>query len=240
MGYSGLTVIKSGFLDLNEVNLGVLVPHPAEPGMDFWPQTPPVFAPDDIQHRELKHIHEFLNQGKYASFTAKFLSYFHSKASCENSLRLELIASTCKLHYLRQPLLHFNRLCEDDNTKIWIEETHKYDPIFLVVGLLTVTDATVNHSQHGAIDAEVAATVPLTTPPTAVDIGLQFQGGAYAHTSASFMAEGERVIGIQYRKVKVRRVFLKQADKPPLEGSRWVMYLGEAGEGHLKRKTERC
>jgi hypothetical protein len=224
--YSALTIIRSGFLDLDEVFLGVLVPQPTEPAVDFWPSKPPVFEPNDVHCREIKHIYQLLSTNKYASLSAKITSYFSSKAGAESSSNIELVASTCKLHYLRQPLIYFNDLCADGDARQWIEETCKHYPIFLITGLLTVTDATLNHSRTGATEAEAGVTVPISTAPP-VDAEIQFQVRRQASAAASFLAEGERVIGVQYRKVKTRRFFVEEGDKHSLAKNRWVMFLGD-------------
>lgn len=239
MSFVALTVVRHSFLSLEEVNLGVLVPEVTEPGVDFWPRKPPQFGEDDIRTRQIANVRQILNEGSSTTLSTKITDYVSGKFAKESGYKAELSAPTCTLYYLRQPAAHFNNLCADDETKIWLERTYKRFPIFLIVGLLTVTDASVSLGEKRSGETELKASIPLTdatssgiTAPIAgpkpLDIGGQFQHAKHAEATTSFKAHGERVIGVQYRKVSFKRFRANKAHNVNLDGTRWVMLLEDS------------
>jgi hypothetical protein len=124
-------------------------------------------------------------------------------------------------------------MCEDNATREWIEKTLKHSPIFLVVGLITVTQAAVGQGQqeNRKISASVATSVPETVTQGArgfLNIGIDTSAGRETGAISSFIAPGERVIGVQYRKIKFRLFSSNKADTAFLENNphRWVMLFG--------------
>ena len=72
------------------------------------------------------------------------------------------VAPQSKVYSLLQPTSHLRRLCRDTATRDWIERTLKHSPIFLVVGLVTVTQAKVGQTQHESTWVSTDVTVPVT------------------------------------------------------------------------------
>jgi hypothetical protein len=251
MSPSALTLLRAAFLDLNEVSLGCLVPNPLEPGQDFCPVKPPVITAEDISPpRYIENIHEFLGAGKHLGLHTKLARIFSATARKENKSVDQLVASRATLYYLRQPSLHFKDLCKDDNTKEWIETVLKRFPIFLVTGFLTVTQAEVGRTRQRSSEVQLTtevsasdvtsfgATTIVTDMPDSV--GVQLKAGTEVHSLYSFVAPGERIIGVQYRKLKFKRFSAVDVEKGELKSNSWVMFLGEksrkglsAGTGHV-------
>ena len=237
MAPSALTVIRTAFLELDEVNLGSLVPDATEPGTDFWPLKPPAFSKDQISKRTIQNIRETLDKKKYASLRAKLTRFFSSKLASEATSFAELIAPTSSLYYIKHPKVHFKALCEDDDTRSWIEDTMKHFPIFLIIGLLTVTHVEVEHRQQGRREFEAAAELSVTDMVSpgasavtdALNVGVNITASNQTHASTTFFAPGERIIGVQYKKVHFKMFSGDQVEKANLENNRWVMFLGNRG-----------
>ena len=236
-----LSVINGGFLTLRSVSLGRLVIDAAHSGQDFWPVSPFTFGDDDIEERVFHNLENALNTTKHAGLRAKLSILIHGVIESQRSSYHGFVAPQSKVYSLLQPTSHFRRLCTDTATRDWIERTLKHSPIFLVVGLVTVTQAKVRQTQHESTQVSTDATVPVTeivthgvgaVLPPGIGDALNF-GGVISldHQKvarASFIAPGERVIGVQYRKVKFQLFSSNKVETSFLENNpnRWVKLLG--------------
>jgi hypothetical protein len=236
---SALILIRGAFLDRNEVSLGCLVPNPLEPGQDCWPTKPPLIIAEEINKRSIKGLREYLGAGRHAGLRAKVTRIFSAKARMESHTIEELVAESATLYYLRQPSLYFDQLRDDDDTKEWIEKWWKLYPLFLVTGFLTITEAEVVRMRDRVADvlagAEVAANdvasfgATTVLPNSADSAGVEFDVGSEGHSRYSFIAPGEHIIGVQYRKLKFKRFRCADLKNAKLEGNSWVMFRGQRG-----------
>ena len=246
MAPSALTLIRSAFLDRNEVSLGCLVPNPLEPGQDFRPLKPPVLTPHEVNTRSIQNFRESLGAGKHVSLRARLTHVFSATARQERKSLDELVARSATLYYLKQPSVHFEKLCDDDDTKEWIETVLKRFPIFLVTGFLTVTEAEVGRARQQSTEARVTVEVSASDviSPGAATIGdpadsagVEFGVGSDVHSLYSFVAPGERIIGVQYRKLKFKRFSAVNLEKAKLKPNSWVMFLGDRSRKELRSGT---
>jgi len=133
--------------------------------------------------------------------------------------------------------MHFENLCDDDDTKDWIEKILKVFPIFLVTGLLTVTKAEVGRAHQRSsevqLSAEVAPSDVISSGATTIlgnvpdAFGVDIGAGIEVNCLYSFVAPGERIIGVQYRKLTFKRFPVIDVDKTQLKKNSWVMFLGD-------------
>lgn len=160
------------------------------------------------------------------------MRFFSKSATSSTTLTGQVIAPKATLYYLRHPRKHFTDLCSDQETRKWIEVTLKYYPIFLVVGLLTVTEAEVEYtklkstsktSMESDITQGSASTSSNANPAHTSNVA---EGGAPPQTSDRFIAPGERVIGIQYRKLRFKWFASDRVQSSTLDGDHWIMFLG--------------
>jgi hypothetical protein len=237
MAQSAFTIIRSAFLDFDEVNLGCLVPDTTNPVQDFWPEKPETLLADQVGKRTITNLRELLGENKYAGVRTRLSHLFSTGVRGERGQSFELIAPTSTLYSLKHPRSYFTRLCGDDNTKKWMEETLRVSPIFLVVGLVTVTHAHVRDGHHKSKEASVGVEVPITEALTSgasaivpfanvLDVGLEVSGGTISTKSTSFFAAGERIIGVQYRKVHFRLFSRSNVEEAKLKSNQWTMFLG--------------
>jgi hypothetical protein len=240
-GDSSLYVFHNAFLTLAAVALGRLVTDAANPGQDFWPVSNSLIAFDEVDERPFQDVRNSLNRLKDTGLRAKVTKFISGDVASRMTSSGELIAPKSKVYSLLQPKLHFQRMCKDNATRGWIEEALKHSPIFLIVGMITVTQAAVDHGQQQATQvsgsvnlsiSDVASSGTSTVIPSASGDALEVSvGGARArqmHSTASFIAPGERVIGVQYRKVKFRLFSSNKVESSFLENNpnRWVVLFG--------------
>jgi hypothetical protein len=106
-----------------------------------------------------------------------------------------------------------------------------------LVGFVTVTQAQVDRDQHKSKELHAAAEVPITAIMTSgvgamfprgntSDVGVSISGGTTETSATSFLAPGERVIGIQYRKLHFELFSSSKVDTASLKPNQWVMFFG--------------
>ena len=117
MSRSALTLIRSAFLELEEVALGCLVPDTTNPGQDFWPEKPDALPTDQISSRSITNLHKLLADEKHAGFRAKLTHFLRDEISGQAESTFELAAPKSTAYFLKHPKSHFMRLCNDKNTK---------------------------------------------------------------------------------------------------------------------------
>src|SRR6266496_4866567 len=132
MAPSALTIIRDAFLELEEVPFGCLVPDVTNPSQDYWPEQQVSLSPDQISSRSITNLRQLLANEKRAGVGAKLTHFFgeNIKGQVESSFELRATKSTA--YFLKHPKSHFMRLCHDETTKRWMEDTIRYSPIFLV------------------------------------------------------------------------------------------------------------
>jgi hypothetical protein len=241
MSPSSLTLIRAAFLDHSEVSLGCLVPNPLEPGQDFCPVKPPVIGEDKINKRYIENVHDLLGADKHIGLRAKITRMFSATARGESRAFNRFVAQRATLYYRTHPSLHFESLCDNDDTKEWIEKVLKRFPIFLVTGFLTMTDAAVDRARQQSgqvrLTAEVSTGDIGSSGVTAVvgempdSVGAEVNAGGQFDTHYSFVAPGERIIGVQFRKLIFNRFSSVDIDKTKLKRNTWVMFLGDRHKG---------
>lgn len=238
-----LTIIRAAFLDLNEISLGSLVPDPSSPGVNFHPTDPCQFLPGHVSIRHVENLHQLLAKEKHRGIHGRLTQLFASNGAGQEESKVEIIAPKSTVYYIKHPSLHFTELCKNDETKQWIRRIIKHNDIFLVVGFITVTQANVQYGRKSSYHFELNANVPITDvlshgataafPDVAklLDSGGGMSTGSQAKTVSSFIAPGERVIGIQYNKVHFEWFSKGNVDEATLKDNQWKMFLGARDRG---------
>jgi hypothetical protein len=233
-----LTIIRAAFLDLDEIALGSLVPDPKNPGMDYFPIKKWEFLPDDVSVHHVENLQQLLAKEKHRGIYGKLTQAFSVNITTQTDSKVVLIAPKSTVYYIKHPNNHFTGLCKDGATKAWMERTVKHKSIFLVVGFITVTAANVGYEHNSLGNYGGSADVPVTPIVThgasmvlpiggdVLDSGVEVSRGSHAKTASSFIASGERVIGIQYRKVDFQWFSHRNVNNATLKDNQWRMLLG--------------
>jgi hypothetical protein len=236
-----LAVLHAGFLNLTSLSLGRLVTDPKSPAQDYWPDHPARVSRDEIDERPYGNLKNALGNQTHSSLRAKITKLIYGGHESKGLSFSELAAPESQVYILKQPIRYFQKICGDHETRDWIEKTLKHFPIFLVVGIITVKEAVVTQTEHRSRQISAGAYVPisdvvthgvstLVAPVVGDSLAVRFEGstGHAKLQQFSFIAPGERVIGVQYRKVKFNLFSSNKVDNSFLEKNphRWVMLLG--------------
>jgi len=256
MAPSALTVIRDAFLDLEEVAIGSLVPDVLNPGQDYWPEKPSPPPPDQVTKRSVENLRELLSNEEHLGVRTRLSHLFTGDAIKSRGSKLEIKTPKSTGYFLKQPKSVFSGLCKDNDTKLWIEETLRDSPIFFVVGLITVTHAEIDHGRSHSKEYKSSAEIPMTSIVSSgvtdifpggnvLDVGGAFSVGDKSKTASSFIAPGERIVGVQYRKLHFHLFSKDKVKEATLKPNQWAMFLGgdRAGndnvlEADLQESTE--
>ena len=236
---NALTVFRNGFLTLKTSALGRLVTDAKNPAQDYWPEEEVMPAADQVETGEFQKLRQAISSGSNTGLGAKLSRLLFGGVSVDSLLQDRLQADKVHRYLLKQPRSYFHDMCADNKTRQWIEKAMRDCPLFLVSGLITLTQSGVTHEEHKEVWASGQAGAPLgersaQAPPAALDqtgimdIGLDAHAGRDLGERISFIVPGERVVGVQYRKLKFVLLSGKDIDKATLErkSTRWKMFLG--------------
>jgi hypothetical protein len=233
------SVLSTAYLSREEVTLGRLVLNLREPGQDFCPSVRVSLQKSDVSEAPFGGIELFLQKersvGLLASFT-KLLSFNAASTSKSAEHVTSTLATTYKILNSGQ---FFERIMDDGATQRWLENyVYKKRTAYMVVGLITVLDPKVKADGTTTGEISASADVPLgeTVAPgsslvpvgESLDIELRVHAQAARTENAKFMAPGDRIIGVQYRKLRLRGLKKKQVTSAVLaEKAHWETYLGD-------------
>jgi hypothetical protein len=235
-----LTVLSKAFPTLTAATLGRLITDAKNPSQDFWPEDTWSSLQSQIEERAFNDLYSALSENNRTAFRSKLTQFLFGHVAHDKIALDELVSSESKYYFLTQPRAHFQRMCRDIETRRWIENTLRDLPIFLVVGLITVKEAVVMkklmQSRQVGGGAEVPVLDIVTNGATTVlpfggdilNVGGEVDVKRQKDIKLSFVAPGERVVGVEYRKLKFNLfssvVSGKSADSATLDkDNRWKM-----------------
>ena len=107
-----------------------------------------------------------------------------------------------QIYELEKPAKWFKVLCEQEETKEWLEDGSNETGlnIYLVTGMETYTGAKVEDTIEESRDISGGVAVPLHTKP-ADDISIRTEHKSSNKTHNSYSLEGEYIFFVQYQKV---------------------------------------
>ncbi|PLB48392.1 hypothetical protein P170DRAFT_438047 [Aspergillus steynii IBT 23096] len=230
------TIILKQPLPTDAVSLGRLVQNPQDPSQDYYePPTPPT----DVSTQRLEKFNELLTKTRDTRLHAFLTTIISSSTSFSNEQTTQIDSALCITRQLHNSSDYFRDLCLVPRARRWLEYaiTRKFK-VYLVVGLKTVTDATVTlregRSREVAAEAQVpvgaaAASVGVMLPGV-VDPGFGVSNARGTASEVGFFAPGEQVYAVQYRRVEFARFSGRKIETSWLEsGNRWELYIGSRG-----------
>jgi hypothetical protein len=234
------SLIPNRLLARDAVDLGRLVLDVNSPEQDYFD---PKFSidPDAIIVRQQLNFSEILQRtsgSKLHSFLTTILAVSYFKRD-EKHLLINSLRNTT--YQLKNSSNVFERMCEMDLTKKWIEKAiGRGRSVYMIVGIQTLLDAELlelNVKEDGKafdvtlpVDSVVSAAAGVPIPLTNLDVGGGRSWNDKCGTLANFIAPGEQVYAVQYRKVNFSWYSSKKLDKAALEkGNRWKVYWLRSG-----------
>lgn len=195
---SVFTVMLDKGLNWNEVELGRLVLNLDDPILDYYPPVPEL-DPKNVSVRIFQDLGTLLQQkGSLIDWVKKLFSN-------EKNLREIAFTDSNTQKAVSVKLLNsgavFENMFKVEATKRWIEKVHRISYIYLVVSI----HAIVNLSEVGDI-----ASLGRTYESVLATRGLR---------------PGDRIIGVQYRRLRCQKFSSTKVDAAYLERSgRWTQY----------------
>jgi len=239
--------LTGSFLSRKQVTLGRLVLDLQNPGQGFCPYTEIEFKQEDVDKAPFRDIELELDEKNTSRFSLKLTKLFgaNSEASRSSSNNLKAKEAT-RYELLNSPDVLTRILTQSRETREWLEKVHKYSPVHFAVALITVFDASLNAASEESSKVSLSVTAPLgevvapgsSTVPLvgdSLDVQTKIAKERGQNQNAKFLAPGDRIAAVQYRRIKFKGYKSENGDGAFLEkGCRWKKYTGtdvDRGEG---------
>jgi hypothetical protein len=223
-------LLSQFFLPLSAVSLGRFVTSYEEPHQDYHDPMDKIHA-NTIEKVHIQYESSYRNIID-RNLTSHLTSFLSSSFSKRLSASIHVRADQAKTYHLNNPGEWFRDAVQLQETRKWIEKIiDEGEDIYIVVAYHTLQDAqiTENIGTQSSVSgnavipvSKVLATIDVVVPlGNLVDPGLKgFRGGA-EDEQRKFIAPGEQVFAVQYRKVRSRWFASNTVDKMTLAKKTW-------------------
>ncbi|KAH8645868.1 hypothetical protein BGZ61DRAFT_470133 [Ilyonectria robusta] len=241
----------------DQILLGSLVPDRRYPNRDAEHKIEveeSVKSARGFQWRTIEAFNDKDSSTTTASFKAALTKLFSASASLSSSPnKLEILPEegSSGLQFseysLVQPRALFRELCAFGEVRELLENGYKYNvPWYFVVGYRTLVNARVIMRENRSTEAKIKVTMPVSVvagapvPDDTTDIGIEAQFNSSRDQNTTFMARGEQVFAVAYRRVELsffkgedgrRRASLANDDC-------WISVKGARGAGAAPEDDE--
>jgi hypothetical protein len=235
------TLILNQLLPLDTIGLGYLTLYPQDPAQDAYRPEPGLFADGDIVTQRLEDFSHILDRTTGSRLHAFLSSAINSTYSSKNVSGTDISSALCVTRQLRNSEDIFQEICKLPTARRWLERAlRRRQQVYLVVGIKTLTDARIKQEKSRARETEAAVQVPTTLAAAAggvvlpfgdaLDVGVGLSRQKQNDETTSFVAPGEQIFAVQYRKIQVARFSARDIDKASLElGNSWKIYVEARG-----------
>jgi hypothetical protein len=169
------------------------------------------------------------------SFASALTSLMTVGFSKRAQAQVRIIAEQVKIYTLDNSDAWFETAVETSNTRRWIErQLEREKEMYMVVGFCTVTDARI--VQHTAKDSQAKGQIGMPTALTLAAVTVVAPlgnlvdptvGGTRQYLDSiqvQFVAPGEQICGVQYRKVRSGWLSSRAVDTLRLAKTQWSYY----------------
>jgi hypothetical protein len=217
------------FLPPSAVGLGRFVISIDNPHHDF--HDPPLNSTAESKEKvqtQYNGIHHFVKQHKAASQLTTFLS---SSFSRRLKASIQVTTDQAKTYYLINAGEWFRNAVQSKETRKWIERTiDEGEDIYVVVAYHTLLDARIREHSGDQSAAGGSLAIPVSTalsasgvvvPLNAMDPGFSGIRGRTENEQTQFVAPGEQICAVQYRKVHWKWFASSKVDHMTLAKKAW-------------------
>lgn len=235
------TLILSHLLPLDAIGLGYLALYPQDPVQDSYRPEADSFSNDDVITQRLENFSHILDRTTGSRLHAFLSSAIHSTFSNKNVSGIDISSALCVTRQLRNSEDIFQKICGLSSARRWLERAlRRRQKVYLVVGIKTLTDAHVKQRKSRALEAEASVEIPTALAAAAggvvlplgdfLDVGAGLSGQKQDDEKVSFVAPGEQIFAVQYRKIEFARFSGRDIDKASLElVNSWKVYVEARG-----------
>ncbi|KAJ5404021.1 hypothetical protein N7509_003892 [Penicillium cosmopolitanum] len=222
------------FLPPSAIKLGRFVTNIDEPHRDYLdPRLEKTFSIIEKVATQYDSADSLRNQRKFGSELTAFLS---STVSSRMNTSIHINTKQVKTYYLDNNGQWFRDIVKSEDVRKWIERTiDEGEDIYVVVGYHTVLDARIAEQsrEQKALDGNLAIPISSALLATGVvapfgelaDPRLAGSSGRAEDLQRQFVAQGEQIFAVQYRKVRFRFLSSKSVDNATLaKEARWERY----------------
>ncbi|KAF2257667.1 hypothetical protein CC78DRAFT_202039 [Lojkania enalia] len=229
-------LLSQFFLPLSAVGLGRFVISFDEPHQDFHEPycttRPNVTETVQVQYDSIR------NSIKHLNIALQLTSFLSSTFSKRLKASIRITAEQVKTYYLNNVGQWFRDAMKLQETREWIERTiDEGEDIYIIVAYHTLVNARIITQKGGQNATGGTLAVPMSTAlmasgvvipfANAVDPGLGGFRGRVEDGKQQFIAPGEHIFAVQYRKVRCRWFWSKKVDQMTLaKDSCWKIYDG--------------
>jgi hypothetical protein len=231
-------LLSQFFLPPSAVSLGRFVVSLDNPHQDFHEPTSDVSLnlTENIQ-TQYDSLHR---SAKQQSLSSQFTTFLSSSFTKRLKTSVRITADQAKTYYLNNVGQCFRDAVKSQATREWIERTiDEGEDIYVVVAYHTLVNARILEQSGGQSSTGGNLVIPVSTALTAsgvvvpfdmADPGLSGFSDNVEDEQRKFVAPGEQVYAVQYRKVTWRWFSSDKVDKMKLGNkSWWEKYDGPRG-----------
>jgi hypothetical protein len=233
-------ILRQTFLPLNSVRLGRFVINIDDPQQDYLDPVCDQVAEVIIKHHlEYNELQQTATDNNFTSVLTRLVSASRSKRS---KLLTEVTTDQATTYQLGNSGLWFKNAVKLQPTRKWIEQAiDQGDDVYVVVGYHTLLDARIVESATMVSGFRAQLEVPVTASLGATGVVIPMGNIADPEISGhqqrcqgaqkQFVATGEQIFAVQYRKVRFNWLSSRDLDRAILEKeNRWKVYWDIRGQ----------
>lgn len=220
------------FLPSESVKLGRFITSVDHPHQDFHdpPSADPPVATITLRYQYNSLSHESDKSGFSSALTSLISAGFTKRAQKKVRVSTECV----RTYTLENSRRWFEAAAGLDDTRQWLESAFDQGDVYLIVGYHTITDARIAHQAAQGTEHAGQVGVPVSLTLAAVGVVAPFGNLVDAQVGAGrqevggvveqFLAPGEQVCALQYRKV-CPRFLSSNVEKATLsKAPRWTTF----------------
>ena len=224
------------------VQLGRLVTTVEMPQFSYYPTAKRHFLKGDVYSVASRDFHPLKDKSKNTRLEAVLNSIASLMFGHAEDLGTKISNTICITYYLDNVDAKFTTMCKEKAARTWFENAFKRRKhVYMVTAIQTLTEASMELESSDVNERKAMGSVPLAkvagnpSPSGLGDLRLLAEYRKKKHVETGFVAEGEQIYAIQYRKVKFNLFSTRDVGEAYLEeGNRWkVMWktMGAAPAG---------
>lgn len=187
------------------VQLGRLVTNVKAPQSSYYPPSKRFFK-GDIYSVPSRDFHALNKKSKNLKLEAVLTSVASVLFNSTDDLETKIANTICITYYLDDADGKFTKMCKDKGVRAWFENAYKKRKhVYMVTGIQTLTGAGVGLTGSNPIPGSLGDPKALAEHRTE------------RHRETGFVAEGEQIYAIEYRRVKFSLFSSRNLDEAYLE-----------------------
>lgn len=209
--------------------MGRLVTTVKAPQSLYYPLGKCRFLKGDIYSVPSRDFHALNKKSKNSKLEAVLTSVASALFHSTDDLETKITNTICITYYLDNADGKFTKMCQDKGARTWFENAYKKRKhVYMVTAIQTLTEASMELTGSNTAEAKGSGTLPASklagnpNPARLGDPKVLAEHRTERHRETGFVAEGEQIYAIQYRRVKFGFLSSRNMDEAYLEeGNKW-------------------